>query len=143
MEPNELGDLYRDSILDHCRNPRNHDRIEDADATGRSVNPFCGDEVDIQVSLDDGRVAAIGVQAVGCSINQASASIMAEVLEGKTVDEVKSIGDRFRQMMAGDGNDTELAQFGDLSALTGVREFPVRIKCALLPWSALEDALEA
>ena len=123
MEPNELGDLYRDAILDHCRSPRNHDLLQDSDATGRSVNPFCGDEVDIQISLDGGRVTDIGVQAVGCSINQASASMLAEVLDGTTLEEAESIAERLRQMMAGDGNDSGLDRLGDLSALAGVRDF--------------------
>jgi len=142
MENNELGNLYRDAILDHCRNPRNHDPLQDPDSTGRSVNPFCGDEVEIQLSMDGGRVTGVGVQAVGCSINQASSSMMAEVLDGKGAEEAAAMAEDFRRMMLEGGDERELNGLGSLSALNGVREFPVRIKCALLPWSALKDALD-
>ena len=140
MEYDELDDLYRDVILDHNRNPRNHDALEHPDATAHAVNPFCGDEVELQITLEDGRVANVGVQAVGCSINQATASLLSEATKGRTVDEIASLSTLFHQTMTSD-DAADVGGLGELKSLTGVRKFPVRIKCALLSWNALEDAL--
>ena len=143
MDLDELDDLYRDAILDHCRNPRRPDPLEDTDITADGVNPFCGDEVHIQIGLDeDGRVARIGLQGVGCAINQASGSMLAEVAEGKSLDEIGGASEAFHRMMRGDSESVDAVKsLGDLHALSGVRRFPVRIKCALLAWSSLEDGI--
>ena len=139
----DLDDLYGDSILDHCRHPRNHDQLESSDISGRAVNPFCGDEVDLQIVVDSGRISRVGVQAAGCSINQASASMLSEVLAGKTVEEVLQLSGLFRRVMGGsEPTDAELRRLGGLSALLGVQQFPVRIKCSLLAWSALGEGIE-
>ena len=144
MARDELDDLYDACILDHCREPRNSARLESPDATGRAVNPFCGDEVDVQLSIDDGRVTGVGVQGSGCSINQAAASMLSEAVSSRSVVEAEAAADRFRGMMAGDAvSSAEAEQMGDLASLRSVRAFPVRIKCALLSWTALEDALES
>ena len=143
METVELEDLYSDTVLDHCRHPRNRDVVESPDISGRAVNPFCGDEVELQIALDGDRVSRVGLQAVGCSINQASASMLSEALDSKSLDEIDSADELFRKMMAGpplSGRDLE--RLGGLTALSDVRKVPVRIKCALLAWSALEEAIE-
>ena len=144
MELNQLDELYRDAILDHRRNPRNQDGLEDADITGDAINPFCGDEIHIQITLDgEGRVARVGLQGEGCSINQATGSILSEAIKGKTYDEIENLMDLFRKMMRGDADaEVSLKAEGDLISLAGVREFPIRIKCALLSWSALDDGIQ-
>ena len=145
MGPGELDGLYRDQvILDHRRNPRNPDTLGDADITADGVNPFCGDEIHLQIKLDDrGRVSRVGYQGDGCSINQATGSMVSEAMEGMTLDELGAISEAFREMLRGDGEPTrnQLSELGDLAALVGVRAFPVRIKCALLTWATLEDAI--
>lgn len=142
METDELEDLYGETILDHCRNPRNHLPLEDADIVADGVNRFCGDEIHIQVKLDDdGHIAGVGLQSVGCSINQAAGSMLAEVIHGQSLDRVESVSDSLRTMMErGTTNDSNPLP-GDLLSLSGVRQFPVRIKCALLAWSTLEEAV--
>lgn len=143
MARSELDDLYGDAVLQHRRHPRNHSRLTGADATSKAVNPFCGDEVEIQLAFDGGRVSRVGVQAVGCSINQASASMLSEVLAGKTAGEIRAVADRFRSAMSGSGAlEDGLENLGDTHALLVVRQYPVRIKCALLPWSALDEAID-
>ncbi len=144
MDQNEIDDLYRDAILDHSRNPRNRRRLEHPTVSGRAVNPFCGDEIAFQIDLHDGHATGIAAQAVGCSINRASASMLTEALHGKTLDDMASLAARLKAAMAdADGPIDFPPELSDLSTLVGVRQFPVRIKCALLSWSALEEALEA
>ena len=139
---NELDDLYGDVVLDHCRTPRNSDTVEPADLRADGVNPFCGDEVHLQIALNDDQAARVGVQSVGCSINRASASMMSEALTGKSRCDIVELAKTFRAMLKGDApSDDEREDLGELTVLEHVREFPVRIKCALLPWSTLEDAL--
>ena len=143
MESVELEDLYSETVLEHCRHPRNRDVIEAPDISGRAVNPFCGDEVDLQIALDGDRVSGVGLQAVGCSINQASASMLSEAIAGRSLEEVDSTGELFRKMMAGPTlSGRSLERLGGLTALSDVQKVPVRIKCALLAWSALEEAIE-
>ena len=143
MALDRLDDLYRDAILEHRRNPKNVDKLEDFDTTGDAVNPFCGDEIHLQLKQDRvGRVVAVGLQGEGCSINQASGSMLSEAVKGKTPLEIRALTDWVRKMMQGDPEaDSHLVSEGDIPNLIGVREYPVRIKCALLPWSALDDAL--
>ena len=145
MEPTELDELYRDEvILDHRRNPRNPDTLDDADISADGVNPFCGDEIHLQIGVDDqGRVSRVGFQGAGCFINQAAGSMVSEAIQGMTLDEVVALSEAFRQMVRGGGQPTrhQLSELGDLAAMVGVRAFPVRIKCALLVWAALEDGI--
>ena len=143
MDSPSLDELYHDAILDHRRNPRNHAVLDTPDASARAVNPFCGDEVDIQLVFSDGRVSGVGVQAVGCSINRSTASMLSEAVMGKTSAEVRRLTASFEGMMNGAClSPSDAATMRDLPTLSSVREYPVRIKCALLPWSALEDALD-
>jgi nitrogen fixation NifU-like protein len=144
MALDELDDLYDASILDHCRHPRNSDRLDSPDASGQAINPFCGDEVDLQLELDGDLVSRVGVQGRGCSINQAAASMLSEAVAGKTLAETGEIAELFRAMMRGDAvSVADAKRIGELTSLQGVLAFPVRVKCALLAWSALEDAVES
>ena len=140
----ELDELYRQVILDHYRNPRNPDLVADAQIKAEGFNPFCGDQVSLQIKLSgDGTVEEVGLQGKGCSISLASASILTELLKGKTLDEAKVASDTFRRLMHGEPVDkADLEAIGDLEALEGVRKFPIRIKCALLAWAALEEGME-
>ena len=143
MELNRLDDLYREAILDHRRNPRNRERVRAPDIEGDAINPFCGDEIHLQIALDDGRVADVGLQGEGCSINLAAGSMLTEAIRGKALDEVDALVGLFRSMMRGDAEaEAVLGSEGDLSNLAGVRDYPVRIKCALLPLSALTQGIE-
>ena len=144
MALGSLDDIYCDDvILDHRRNPRNPGRLDDADIFMDGVNPFCGDEIHLQVKLDaDSRVAQVGFQGEGCSINQAAGSMLSEAIKGLTLGEASALSDLFHEMMQGtEPSQDLLAVLGELGALAKVREFPVRIKCALLAWSTLEDGL--
>ena len=146
MALGNLDEIYRDDvILDHRRNPRNPDRLDDADIVMDGVNPFCGDEIHLQIKLDsDSRVAQVGFQGEGCSINQATGSMLSEAVKGLTLDEAAKLSDLFHEMMQGpDPSPEQLSGLGDLGSLAKVREFPVRIKCALLAWSTLEDGLDS
>lgn len=143
-----LEDLYREVILDHYRNPRNRGRLDSPDAAAEGVNPLCGDEINLELKFDDGRVAEVAVDGQGCSISQASASMMSEAIKGKTREEILDLLSRFRGMMSLEdgvepGIDPERpgAALGDMEALQGVRQYPVRIKCAALGWTVLQDAL--
>lgn len=145
-----LEDLYRDVILDHYRNPRHRRPLEHPDATAEGVNPLCGDEVTVELAFDGDRVSDVAVTGQGCSISQSSASMMSEAITGKTRAEIAEVAEKFHQMMtsedeeaAGVDPDRPGAVLGDLEALQGVRKYPVRIKCASLPWSTLDQALES
>ena len=142
MESRPLDELYQDAILEHRRHPRNRRQLASPDLVGRAVNPFCGDEVAVQVVLDDGRIVEIGVQAEGCSINQATASMASEAVLGLTLAQAEKLRESFARMMkGGELTGDERQSMGDLSTLVGVREYPVRIKCALLAWGAIEDTI--
>ena len=146
MALGNLDEIYRDDvILDHRRNPRNPVRLNDPDIVADGVNPFCGDEIHLQIRLDaGGRVSEVGFQGEGCSINQATGSMLSEAIKGLTPNEVAELSDSFHRMMQGsDPTQEQLAGLGDLGSLAKVRDFPVRIKCALLAWSTLEDGLPA
>ena len=139
----DLDELYQDVLLDHYRNPRRTRRLESPDAEVDAVNPFCGDEIHLQLLMGDGRVSRISVTGQGCSISQAAGSLLAEIVDGKTAGEARELRELFRRLMTGEElTDEQADRLEDNLALQGVRRFPVRIKCALLPWSALSDALD-
>ncbi|MBI4200518.1 MAG: SUF system NifU family Fe-S cluster assembly protein [Chloroflexi bacterium] len=145
MQLDELDDLYREVILDHYRRSRNPQHLADAEVQADGNNPFCGDEVALQVKLNGrGVIQAMGRQGKGCAISQASASMLTEVLQGKTLQEAERLGRAFRRMMQGEPLQAqEREALGPLEALEGVRKFPIRIKCALLAWSILEEGVES
>ena len=137
---NKLDDLYGDVVLEHCRSPRNNDMLDVADRCAEGVNPFCGDEVHLQINLMNDHISRVGIQSQGCSINRASASMMSQAIEGKTLCEIEALSLMFRAMMNGDALSEEGQKaLAELTVMTHVLEFPVRIKCALLPWITLED----
>lgn len=134
-----LDALYREVILDHHRDPRNFGKLAGAEITEEGYNPLCGDRVEISLKVGEGKLAACMFAGEGCSICMASASMMTEEVQGKPLPEVQEIIDGFRALMKGE--ECPLAVEGDLESLVGVRNFPVRIKCALLPWTTLHNAL--
>ncbi len=139
----ELDELYEEIILDHYRNPRNNRELDAPDLEIEADNPFCGDEIKIQLKFEDDRAAGVSVAGRGCAISQSSASLLAELSQGRTREEMKNSVTLVRRMMRGEElSDSELDDLGDLEALRGVRKYPVRIKCALLSWVALEDMLD-
>lgn len=143
-----LEELYREVILDHYRSPRNRGELENASAHADGNNPLCGDEISLDLIIADGIITDVGSVGQGCSISQSSASMMTDAIKGKRLDEVRDITSKFKGMMdISSGEDPGLdpdrpgSVLGDLEALQGVRKFPVRIKCANLPWTTLEEAL--
>ena len=139
----ELDDLYEAIILDHYRNPRNTDPVDSPDIDLEVNNPFCGDEFQIQMKVENDAVTAVGITGRGCAISQASASLLAELVEGKKSGEVRASVSSFRRLPQGEElSEEERDVLGDIEALGGVRKFPIRIKCALLSWVGLDDALK-
>jgi nitrogen fixation protein NifU and related proteins len=136
-----LDDIYKEVILDHYKSPRNKRELPGAELKGTANNPLCGDEITVFAHVDGDTVAEIAFQGAGCSISQSSASMMTEAVTGVTVDGAKRLAADFRGMMAGDVEPDE-QEFGDLIALKGVVKYPIRIKCAVLAWDVLQDALE-
>jgi nitrogen fixation NifU-like protein len=137
-----LDELYREVVLDHHRRPRGRAPLERVDARAHGFNPVCGDEVVLQLSLDADRITGVQIQGRGCAICTASGSIMAEQIRGRSDGEAGAMAETFRGVMHGHPAPPG-ADLGDLEALEGVKRFPVRVKCALLPWVTLADALRA
>ncbi|MFQ5858207.1 MAG: Fe-S cluster assembly sulfur transfer protein SufU [Anaerolineae bacterium] len=139
----DLDELYRETILEHSRSPHNRVSLSQADIQAEGEIPFCGDEVTVQILLDgESCIQKIGFGGKGCAISQASASMMTDLLAGKTLDQVTVLTELFRRMMLGqEVSPRELEELCDLKALLGVRKFPIRIKCALLPWTAVEEGI--
>ena len=136
--------LYGQMIMDHYRAPRNRAPLSLPSLAAYELNPFCGDLIDLQLSLDNGAVDAVYAHSEGCSIIQASASMMSEAVKGKTVAEMAALSGRFRAFLrarSGEAAPAAVNDLGDLYALGVVRQYPVRVKCALLPWTALEEAI--
>ncbi|HAX82909.1 MAG TPA: SUF system NifU family Fe-S cluster assembly protein [Actinobacteria bacterium] len=142
-----LDELYRQVILDHYRNPRRSGRLESPTAHADGTNPLCGDEISLDLVIAEGKVAEAAVTGRGCSISQASASMMADRIVGKTLAEVDELIHRVKRLLDIEEGDPGLdperpgAALGDLESLAGVRRFPVRVKCADLPWATLQQAL--
>jgi nitrogen fixation protein NifU and related proteins len=139
-----LDDLYREIILDHYRSPRNRGELAPPASHAVGHNPLCGDEIEVYLEVTDGLVSDVKVGGQGCSISQSSASMMSAAVKGRSVDEVRALVHRFKAMMSIEELDDAAAdvKLGDLEALQGVVKFPVRIKCAVLAWNTLVDALD-
>jgi nitrogen fixation NifU-like protein len=138
----ELNDLYRDVILDHNRKPRNFGGLEPADASVEGFNPMCGDRLTVRLRLADDTISDIRFEGQGCAISTASASLMTEAVKGKTRAEALALFDRVHRLLTDDaapGGD----DLGKLAALSGVREYPARVKCASLCWHTLASALRS
>lgn len=134
-------DLYREIIVDHSQSPRNQGTLEHPTHQHHGYNPLCGDEIDLQLEVNEDRIQQVVFQGSGCAISQASASMLTQQLKGKTTAEATALIGTFKTWM----KDRQAAQcpetLGDIEALAGVRSYPVRVKCALLAWTTLEHAL--
>lgn len=135
-----LDELYKEVILDHYQRPRNRGRLEQPTIATRGHNPLCGDEIELSLAIADGIIERAAFTGRGCSISQASASMLTEAVAGRSLGEAEAKAEAMKAMMTGEGPAP--AEDEDLAALQGVRRYPVRVKCALLPWSALEEAID-
>ena len=140
---NDLQELYREVILDHNRHPRNFGELEEADRVVEGVNPLCGDKMTLYVKLDGDRVEDISFKGTGCAISVASSSLMTEKAKGGSVGELEQLFDQVHDMLTADdpAPDPDLERLEKLAALSGVREYPTRVKCASLAWHALKTAI--
>ncbi len=136
----ELRDLYQEVILDHYKRPRNSRSISDANCHAEGVNPLCGDKVTVYMQVEDGIIKDLAFQGSGCAISTASASMMTECLKGKTLVEADKIFHGFHELVT-EADNADAEDLGKLAVFAGVREFPVRVKCATLPWHTLRAAL--
>jgi nitrogen fixation NifU-like protein len=138
----ELTDLYQEVILDHNRRPRNYGALAGANRTAQGHNPLCGDRLTLYVEVAGDRIAGVSFEGSGCAISKASASIMTDAIKGRSLGEVAALFDRFHQMITSPyDRPVDEAALGKLAAFAGVREFPVRVKCASLAWHTLKAAL--
>jgi nitrogen fixation NifU-like protein len=137
----ELEDLYQQVILDHNKRPHNFRAIENAQHA-EGYNPLCGDRVTVYVRVENGRIADVSFQGSGCAISKASASMMTDTVKGKTLEEAEALLERFQHMITGDAA-APAEELGKLTALAGVRQFPMRVKCASLAWHTLRAAAAA
>jgi nitrogen fixation NifU-like protein len=139
----DLVGLYQELILDHSRRPRNRGMIENASARAEGSNPLCGDELTLYVDVADDVLREVRFEGHGCAISTASASLMSEAVRGKTTAETHDLFKRFHEsLVAGPGTEVDVSGLGKLAALTGVRNYPMRVKCASLAWHTLNAALE-
>lgn len=139
----DFRELYQETILDHSKRPRNFREMPGADATAVGHNPLCGDRVTVYLLLHDDTIADITFVGQGCAISKASASLMTEAVKGKSKDDSHALFESFHKMVMGRSTESlDARSLGKLAALSGVSEFPVRVKCASLPWHTLEAALK-
>ncbi len=136
----DLRDLYQEVILDHNRSPRNFGQLEDADGRAVGHNPLCGDRLAIAVKIVDGVVTDLRFDGSGCAISKASASLMTEAIKGKTVDEFHRLFERFHGLVTDQNASADDATLGKLAVFAGVRDYPARVKCAILAWHTLKSA---
>ncbi|MGH9869107.1 MAG: Fe-S cluster assembly sulfur transfer protein SufU [Candidatus Polarisedimenticolia bacterium] len=137
----EITDLYQEVILDHNRKPRNFGRPAGANRTAEGFNPLCGDKVTVYVDMRDGRLHEVAFEGSGCAISKASASMMTEALKGRTEAEARALFETFHQLVTGEARPSE-ASLGKLVVFSGVRGFPMRVKCASLAWHTLRAAMD-
>lgn len=138
----ELKELYQQVILDHNKSPRNFKKIESANKEAEGYNPLCGDKVNIYLQVEDGIVKDISFLGSGCAISKASASLMSAAVKGKSVEEAEKLFEKFHNLITGKLNeDDAMEELGKLAVFAGVKEFPVRVKCASLAWHTMLSAL--
>ncbi len=138
----EMRELYQETILDHHRHPRNFKELEDATHSSEGFNPLCGDRITVYILVEDDTIREIAFKGSGCAICTASASVMTETLTGKSVEEAEATFGRFHDLVTGDPSETaNIEGLGKMAVFNGVREYPVRIKCATLAWHTLKAAL--
>ncbi len=139
----DLRELYQQVILDHNKSPRNFQKLEGANRTAEGYNPLCGDQIIVYLQLADDVIGNIGFQGSGCAISKASASLMTASVKGKSKAEVEALFHAFHKMVTGElDSPFDPGELGKLAVFSGVREFPIRVKCATLPWHTLHAALE-
>lgn len=136
---NDLRDLYQEVIFDHCRQPRNYGRLDHVNRKAEGYNPLCGDKVKVYLQVENGVIVDAGFEGSGCAISTASASLMTEIVKGKTKEQALDLLIRFHGLVTGTATAEDLVK---LAALAGVREFPQRVKCATLAWHTMKAALE-
>ena len=139
----QLNELYKEIILEHYRSPHGREPLEKVDYHAEGMNPLCGDEIKLGLQLRDLKIEKVHIESHGCSISVASSSMLADILKGKTLNEARSISSYLKDIMHNkikEKNGSKI-DIGDLEALEGVKKFPVRIKCALLPWTTFEESL--
>jgi len=136
-----LDKLYRDIIMDHYKYPRGKKKLDSADVTSEGKNPVCGDEIEVQLKLEGDKINDISIECLGCAISVASGSMLADTIKGKSLEEAKKMAAAIKAILKGEKPDGDF-ELGDLEALEGVKNFPVRIKCALLSWTTLIEGLE-
>jgi len=138
----ELSELYQQVILDHNKKPRNFRKLETANHSAEGFNPLCGDQLTVYLNLEDDTVKEVGFEGSGCAISKAAASMMTQAVKGKSKEQVENLFQEFHSMVTGDLNEeTDENSLGNLKIFAGVREFPVRVKCATLAWHTLHAAL--
>lgn len=139
----DLRELYQQVIIDHSRHPRNYKELEHPSHSAEGYNPLCGDQITVYLVVEGDRVTDVSFKGSGCAISKASASLMTAAVKGKTVAEAEELFARFREMVTSErGAEVDEEALGKLTVLSGVREFPVRVKCATLAWHTLHNALE-
>ncbi len=138
----ELRDLYQEVILDHSKRPRNFGHPESSNRRARGDNPLCGDRMDLYLTLEDGVVEDVAFEGNGCAISMASASLMTEIIKGRGEAEARALFERFHRLLTSDDADLDELDLDKLAVFAGVREFPVRVKCATLAWHTLAAALD-
>lgn len=137
----ELSDLYQELILDHSKSPHNYHAMEHADRQAEGYNPLCGDQVTVFVKLNQDRIEDISFQGKGCAISKAAASVMTDTVKNKSTAEAETLFENFQKLVTGKNSLTD-EELGKLAVFSGVKEFPTRIKCAILAWHTLRSALE-
>jgi nitrogen fixation NifU-like protein len=138
----ELSELYQQVILDHNKKPRNFRKLETANHSAEGFNPLCGDQLTVYLNLEDDTVKEVGFEGSGCAISKAAASMMTQAVKGKSKEQAENLFQEFHSMVTGElDEETEENNLGNLKIFAGVREFPVRVKCATLPWHTLHAAL--
>jgi nitrogen fixation NifU-like protein len=139
----DLKALYQETILDHNKNPRNFKKMEDAHCSVEGYNPLCGDRYTIYLKFDGDRISEITFQGSGCAISKASASVMSTILKGKTRAEAEEWFEKFHHLVRGElKGKIDIESLGKLAAFSGVSEFPARVKCAILPWHTMKNAIQ-
>ena len=134
-----LNDLYQETILDHSKRPRNKRELAEATHSAEGYNPLCGDRLTLQLKVEDGKVTAAAFQGLGCAISTASASLMTDAIKGKTIEEAQRTFETFHDLLT--TNKPPAADLGKLAVFSGVREYPMRVKCATLAWHTLHAAI--
>lgn len=139
----DLGALYQEVILDHYKRPRNRGGVDPHDSDIEMRNPSCGDEIRLQMRLENGRIAHVAFTGSGCAVSQASSSMMTDLVKGKTPEEALAVAHRFTEMVHGDADAAKDKLLGQARALQGVSRFADRVKCSLLAWDALQESVKA